>query len=132
MSKAALAYYCRLHPKAGTLLPERCFELGVPPGPLYGQLKNGQDVTLPDGRVVLAADVRIPDDPGPAFLIVECPDESYLDNFVSEPKLCRLHPGQEGSDPLATPQVIVHFTSDEVVELKTFLILSCPCLNWFF
>lgn len=115
-----MAYYCRLHPKPGTLLPERCFELGVPPGPLYGQLKNGQDVTLPDGRVVSAADVRTPDDPGPAFLVVECPDESYLDNLVSEPKLTRFHPGQEGFAPLDAPQVVVHFTPDEVVFPETF------------
>ncbi|MCA0757953.1 ribonuclease Z [Paenibacillus sp. N4] len=32
-------------------------ELGVQPGPVYGQLKNGQAVTLPDGRLIRPEEV---------------------------------------------------------------------------
>lgn len=38
--------------KTGRLDADRLRELGVPPGPLYGRLKSGETVTLPDGRVV--------------------------------------------------------------------------------
>lgn len=41
---------------------------GVPPGPLLGDLKKGNDVTLPNGTLVKAADVTEPDDPGPVFI----------------------------------------------------------------
>ena len=47
---------------------EKCVKAGVPPGPLLGDLKKGQDVTLPNGKVVLASDVTDPDDPGPVFI----------------------------------------------------------------
>jgi ribonuclease Z len=43
-------------------------ERGVPPGPLLGKLKAGEDVTLPDGTLVKSADVRLADDPGPVFI----------------------------------------------------------------
>ncbi len=112
-SKAALAYLCRLHPKQGTLMAEKCVECGVPPGPLYGKLKAGMDVTLPNGKVVLASDVRTPDDPGPTFLVVECPNESYLENFVIEPQLTRLQK-RNGASELDSPKVVIHFTPAEV------------------
>ena len=36
---------------------EKCIKLGVPAGPLLGELKSGLDVVLDDGTVVKAADV---------------------------------------------------------------------------
>lgn len=119
-SKAALAYICRLHPKQGMLLAEKCVDFGVPPGPLYGQLKAGLDITLPNGKTVLAKDVRTPDDPGPTFLVVECPDESYLENFVSEPKF-RPFQARNGATELDSPQVIVHFTPLEVSKVSHYI-----------
>lgn len=63
-----MAYICELKPKLGTLSLERCVDKGVPPGPLLGKLKNGEDIILANGETVLAADVRDPDDPGPVIL----------------------------------------------------------------
>jgi hypothetical protein len=64
----ALSYICRLKARPGSLCLERCVEKGVPPGPLLGKLKAGEDITLADGTLVRSADVRMPDDPGPVFL----------------------------------------------------------------
>lgn len=63
-----MSYICKLKPKAGALCLEACVEKGVPPGPLLGKLKNGEDVTLPDGTVVKSTDVRAPDSEGPTFI----------------------------------------------------------------
>lgn len=63
-----MAYICRLQPRPGTLILEKCVEYGVPPGPLLGKLKSGEDITLPSGVLVKAADVREPNDPGPVFI----------------------------------------------------------------
>lgn len=68
VESVVMAYICELKPKLGMLNLTRCVERGVPPGPLLGKLKNGEDVTLPDGTIVYANDVRDPDDPGPVFL----------------------------------------------------------------
>ena len=114
-SQATINYLCRLHPKQGTLLVDKCAEFGVPRGSLFGKLKSGHDVTLKDGRIVRAKDVKTMDEPGPVFLVVECSDESYLDTFVNEPRLAaNLHK----ADPLESPQVIVHFTPSEVRHFK--------------
>lgn len=62
------AYICKLKPRPGTLDLEKCVESGIPPGPLLGQLKNGYDVALSDGTIVMSKDVRGPDDPGARFI----------------------------------------------------------------
>lgn len=63
-----MSYVCKLHPRPGTLSLEKCVEKGVKPGPMLGQLKAGQDITLPDGTVVLSKDVCSPPTPGPTVL----------------------------------------------------------------
>lgn len=63
-----ISYICKLQPRPGALSLEKCVEKGVPPGPLLGQLKNGNDVTLENGTVVKADDVRGISDPGPVFM----------------------------------------------------------------
>jgi ribonuclease Z len=46
--------------RPGRFHPDRAAALGVPRGPLLGALQRGQDVTLPDGRMVRSAEVVEP------------------------------------------------------------------------
>jgi len=52
----------------------RAKELGIPTGPLFGKLKAGQPVTLPDGRTIQAEEVVAPPTPGAIFGIMHLPD----------------------------------------------------------
>jgi ribonuclease Z len=45
------------HTRLGRFNPDRARELGIPEGPLWGQLHKGQTVTLPDGRMVGPAEL---------------------------------------------------------------------------
>jgi ribonuclease Z len=45
------------HQRLGRFNPDRARELGIPEGPLWGQLHKGKTVTLPDGRTVGPADL---------------------------------------------------------------------------
>src|ERR1044072_3340688 len=53
----ALGYRLSEKPRPGKFNVERANQLGVPAGPLFGRLQNGQAVTLADGTVVRPADV---------------------------------------------------------------------------
>ena len=58
------------HDHAGELLVERLRAMQVPEGPLYGQLKRGNDITLPDGREIKSADVIGPAKKGRTVVIL--------------------------------------------------------------
>lgn len=63
-----MCYAVKLQPKPGALCLEKCVDAGVPPGPLLGKLKAGEDVVLNNGTVVRSTDVTLAHDPGPLFL----------------------------------------------------------------
>jgi len=53
----ALGYALVEGQRPGRFHKAKALELGVPEGPMFGALQRGDDVTLPDGRVVRSADV---------------------------------------------------------------------------
>ncbi|MGH7690776.1 MAG: MBL fold metallo-hydrolase, partial [Gemmatimonadaceae bacterium] len=55
--------------RKGRFNPERARELGIPEGPLWGQIHRGQPVTLPDGRVVEPAELVGPERPGRTVVV---------------------------------------------------------------
>ncbi|KAG5890173.1 hypothetical protein JTB14_014340 [Gonioctena quinquepunctata] len=110
----SMAYICRLHPRPGALNLEKCVQMGVPPGPLLGKLKSGEDVELPNGNVVSSKDVCEPDDPGPTFIVVDCPSEEYLDSLIGSKAFIK-HQRSCNCDEEAA-NVVVHFTPRAVVN----------------
>lgn len=65
----------------GELLIDQAQQLGVPKGPLLGQLKAGHDVTLADGTVVYSKDVTNP--PQPGFIVTILGDTKFCENAVA-------------------------------------------------
>nr|WP_285865227.1 ribonuclease Z [Lederbergia lenta] len=56
--------------KQGTLDAPRLLTEGIPPGPLYKRLKDGETVTLEDGRVLHGRDYLGPDQKGKVICIL--------------------------------------------------------------
>jgi ribonuclease Z len=60
---------------------ERAHALGIPSGPLYGRLKNGERVELPDGRIVEGRELVGATLPGRS--VVYCTDTIYCRSAVA-------------------------------------------------
>jgi len=66
--------------KPGQFKVKKAQSLGIPPGPLYGQLKQGKTVKLSDGRIVRGAELCGPTQLGRKF--VYCTDTIFCDEAV--------------------------------------------------
>ncbi|MBD1922018.1 ribonuclease Z [Microcoleus sp. FACHB-831] len=66
--------------RPGRFNVEKAAELGIPSGPIYGKLKRGEDITLPDGRLIRGSDLSAPPEIGRK--IVYCTDTVYCDSAV--------------------------------------------------
>jgi ribonuclease Z len=75
-----LGYRVEQKPLPGKLLIDKTKQAGVPNGPLLKQLKEGEDVTLEDGRIVQSADVT--GDPQKGFTVAILGDTSYCSSAV--------------------------------------------------
>lgn len=63
-------YLLREAPRPGRFHPQLAIDLGVPKGPLWRRLQDGEDVELPGGRIVRPADVCEPRRPGRSLLLL--------------------------------------------------------------
>ena len=76
------AYGYRLAEKdrPGRFNLEKAKELGIPPGPIYGQLKQGQTVTLEDGRKIEGT--QLCDPPETGRKVVYCTDTVFCEAAI--------------------------------------------------
>ncbi|XP_056871053.1 zinc phosphodiesterase ELAC protein 2 isoform X2 [Takifugu flavidus] len=111
-----VAFVCQLHPKKGNFLVPQARELGLPVGtaaigPLIAALKNGRSITY-EGREIRPEQVCTPTDPGPVFIIVECPSEAFVEAVCGEQQLSRYQTG--GSED--APALVVHVAPERVLN----------------
>ncbi|KAM9345998.1 zinc phosphodiesterase ELAC protein 2 [Symphorus nematophorus] len=111
-----VSFICKLHPKKGNFLVPQAKELGLPVGtaaigPLIAALKDGKSVTY-EGKEIRPEQVCTPTDPGPVFIIVECPSEEFVEAVCTNRQLRRYQSG--GSEDPAV--LVVHMTPDSVLK----------------
>jgi ribonuclease Z len=76
----AFGYRVEEKERPGHFNVEKAKALGIPSGPLYGQLKRGESITLPDGRCIHGTDLC--GKPQVGRKVVYCTDTVYCENAV--------------------------------------------------
>ncbi len=76
----AYAYRVDQKPRAGRFDVEQARALGIPPGPIYADLKTGREVVLDDGRIINGASLCGPERPGSS--VVYCTDTVFSEAAV--------------------------------------------------
>lgn len=82
---ASICYLIRGPEIPGRFYPDKAKALGVPIGPLCGVLKNGAQITLPNGTVVRPEQVTDPSQPGSVSFYLDIPSRDYFESlFVDQ------------------------------------------------
>ncbi|XP_049600942.1 zinc phosphodiesterase ELAC protein 2 [Syngnathus scovelli] len=115
-SSLVVAFICKLHPKKGNFLVLEAKELGLPVGtaaigPLIADLKSGKSIMY-DGKEIRPEQVCTPTDPGPVFVIVECPSEEFVGPLCDSQPISRYHNG--GAED--APALVVHITPEALLK----------------
>ena len=108
----------------GKFDPNKAETLGVPRGKMRGQLVRGEDVTLPDGRVIKSSDVVGETQKGARFIVIDCPTSAHLNeltnpNSKASVALTKLAEGDgtpEGADKIGELACVVHLAPADVAS----------------
>ena len=105
-----VSFILRTPPIPGKFLVEKAMSLGIPKGPLYRQLKMGQNVSLVDAvtnevKVVQSSDVVEPATPPIIIMILYYPTENVAQQLFTSN---HLRQNIENDD---NPELVIHITS---------------------
>ncbi|KAJ1130776.1 hypothetical protein NDU88_009124 [Pleurodeles waltl] len=111
-----VAFICKLHPKKGNFLVLKAKELGLPVGtaaiaPFIAALKNGKSV-IHEGKEIFPEEVCTPTDPGPAFIVVDCPNEDFVDPLCENDTFKR-YQDQKSENPVS---LVIHMTPEIILR----------------
>ena len=113
------SYVFTTPPIAGKFRPEKAKALGIPPGPLYGRLKAGQEVSYADPssgkeRVATPRQVLDAGNPGVAIFIVYVPSPDVLRKLEAASPLQTFRVSSKTPKCRPTLEVMVHITPREL------------------
>ncbi|XP_076234305.1 ribonuclease Z isoform X2 [Calliopsis andreniformis] len=109
-----MCFICEVKPKPGKLLTDKLIKLGIRPGPIYGLLKKGIDITTEKGIVVFSKDVCMPDSSKINFMVVECPSDDYLDSLVNHSAFSKYQITSSTENKEGIVHCIFHITPEEI------------------
>ena len=79
---ASVCYVIKNHPQRGKFDFNAAMKLGVPKGPLFRTLTEGNSITLEDGSVVLPEQVLGETKEGHGIAVIELPNSSYVEPLL--------------------------------------------------
>ncbi|KAI4880745.1 hypothetical protein NFI96_022140, partial [Prochilodus magdalenae] len=82
-------------------------------GPIIAALKDGKSVTY-EGKEIRPDEVCTPTDPGPVFIVIDCPSEKFIQPLCTNEILQRYQSGEDGAT------LVVHMTPESVLKAEEY------------
>eukprot|EP01133_Synstelium_polycarpum_P008400 gene8400-9881_t len=107
---AVLCYLGKTSDFPGRFYPDRALALGVPKGPMFSKLRNGESVMSSKGEMVHTHQVVDPTLSGTSFLILRCPSTEYFKCLLNHTAL------EPFFNKTGVMSSIVHIAPKSVIE----------------
>ncbi len=103
--------------KPGVFNLQKAEELGIPRGPLYGRLQHGEEIRLPDGRVIRPDAVLGPPRPGKS--VAYCLDTQFSERSIELADQCTalIHETTFGQDAVDMARERKHSTMEDAARV---------------
>src|SRR6185295_11834286 len=103
--------------KAGTFNLEEAQALGIPRGPLYGKLQHGENIRLPNGKVITPEMVL--GAPRPGKSVAYCLDTQFSERSIELAEDCTalIHESTFGADEVELARDRKHSTMDDAARV---------------
>jgi len=103
--------------KAGTFNLEEAEALGIPRGPLYGKLQHGENIRLPNGKVITPEMVL--GAPRPGKSVAYCLDTQFSERSIELAENCTalIHESTFGADEVELARDRKHSTMDDAARV---------------
>jgi len=114
---ASLGYALVESERKGRFNPDRARELGIPEGPLWGQIHRGNPVMLPDGRVIEPSELVGPKRPGRTVVVTGDTRPCAATIEASRDADLLIHEATFGDEEAARAMETGHSTAREAAEV---------------
>jgi ribonuclease Z len=114
---ASLGYALVESERKGRFNPDRARELGIPEGPLWGQIHRGNPVMLPDGRVIEPSELVGPRRPGRTVVVTGDTRPCAATIEASRDADLLIHEATFGDEEAARAVETGHSTAREAAEV---------------
>ena len=105
------------HDHKGELQVDRLKELGIPAGPLYGKLKQGETIQLEDGRTINGKDFVGPDKKGRIVTILGDTRKTHNSVVLAENSDVLVHESTFNKDEARMAHNYFHSTTHQAAEV---------------
>ena len=106
----SMSYICIPKQKKRSFNKNKAAELGLKPGPIYGELQKGKSITLENGRIITLNDVSDEPLPSSAVLIIYIPTEEHMNALINNEIMGKCINKNLGAEYTYNISIVVHIT----------------------
>ena len=138
----SMSYICIPKQKNRSFNKEKALQLGLKPGPVFGELQKGKSVTLDNGKIITLKDVSDEPLPSSSVLILYIPSEEQMNMLIKNETIEKYKQKKLGDEYVYNTSIIVHITPKfNIINNENYIkfmasfgnevehIIECPEIN---